>query len=107
MAQSKTARIDPTSGDVVLAYAGGRVPPNVPARDLNGVDIARIAYRRALNDIHRSRSNRIEPGETRKPIERPGEPDYEALVAIADELLASGAFTNPTPAAPVTNGGPA
>lgn len=111
-------KIDPQSGDPILFYAGGRT--TAPARDLSGHDLARIVYVRALAAVKAARSNAVAPGETREPTKRPGPADYATLAALADELVATGAFTRegplvsppaipeiPTPAPPAdSDGGP-
>lgn len=74
--------IDPRSGDTVLFYVEGRVPSEVPARDLNGGDLDRIAYVRRF---------RATDGE------RPGELGEGELDALADELVAGGAFSRDLP----------
>jgi hypothetical protein len=75
--------IDPRSGEIAIYYVEGEpVPGEVPARDLNGGDLDRIAYQRAW---------RAADGE------RPGPISPEDLAVIADELVASGAFSRDLP----------
>ena len=80
--------IDLRSADPVLFYAGGPLPPGVPARDLSGNDLGRIAYVRAQQVAIESES-----------YQQPGQASQGALTAIADELVALGTFTR-APAPP-------
>jgi hypothetical protein len=84
--------IDPAAAGVVLRYLGGRTRRYVPARDLEGVDVARIAYRRAADAMRASRSALRRPGETRPAPRRADPPGPAALAAVADELVATGQF---------------
>ena len=80
------APIDPRSDALVLFYSGGPTPRDVPARDLHGGDLSRIAYARAHLDLVEG---------------LPSAPTPRQLVELAAELLASGSFvTEPTPQAP-------
>ncbi len=72
-----------TSAELSLVFAGGAVPDEVPARDLNAADLARIARIRALQ------------ASAGDPVTAAGD---DELAAIAAELLASGAFTSGAPA---------
>lgn len=109
MARSKSAaaaepvEIDATSGDVVLEYQGGRTGRYVPARDLSGNDLARIAYRRAADVARATRSRVVEvdarKGERPTPT-RPGPATAEELEQLAADLIATGRFArNIEPAA--------
>lgn len=69
--------IDPQSDAIVLIHNGGPVPGDVPARDLHGGDLARIAYVRAHLDLEEGRPKPATP---------------KQLDALATELIASGAF---------------
>jgi hypothetical protein len=89
---AKRPAIDPAAPGVVLAYLGGRPGRFTPARDLEGADVARIAYHRASIAIQRSRSALVRPGETRPAPRRADPPGPEAIAAVADELVASGSF---------------
>ena len=85
-----TFTIDPTSEAIVLTFAGGATADDVPARDLHGGDLARIAYGRAL---------------WAAPTIRPGPASQAALAAVLSDLVATGAFVTATePAAPATTG---
>jgi hypothetical protein len=84
--------IDPAAAGAVLRYLGGRTRRYVPARDLEGVDVARIAYRRAADAMRASRSALRRPGETRPAPRRADQPGPAALAATADELVATGQF---------------
>ena len=92
----KSARARPAivaaAPGVVLEYLGGRLGRYVPARNLEGVDVARIAYHRAADAMRRSRSQLVRPGETRPAPRRADPPDPGAIAAVADELVASGRF---------------
>ena len=71
--------IDPRDGTTVLYYVEGQIAPaEVPARDLNGGDLDRIAYVRRF---------RAGDGEVPSPLAE-GELD-----ALADELVAGGGFS--------------
>lgn len=85
--------IDPTSPAIVLEYQGGRTKRYVPARALAGVDLGRIAYRRAADVERASRSALVKPGEQRAAPSRPGPSSQAELRDLVAELLASGAFT--------------
>jgi hypothetical protein len=87
----------------VLVYQGGTPPRFVPSRDLEAVDLARAAYRRAAREVRVGRGLR-RPGEELAQPTRAAQPDSEAIAAIAEELVASGTFAwtpsttpNPTP----------
>lgn len=84
--------ITPTSPAVVLAYAGGRLGRFVPARDLTGADLGRIVYRRAALLEQSQRSSKVRPGEAPVPPRRPGPATADDVSALADELIATGAF---------------
>jgi hypothetical protein len=86
------ATIDAAAPGVVLRYLGGRNGRYVPARDLEGVDVARIAYHRAADAMRRTRQQLVRPGETRPAPRRADPPGPEAIAAVADELVASGRF---------------
>jgi hypothetical protein len=95
-AKAPKSALDPHASGVVLAYVGGRTKRYVPARDLEGPDLARIAYRRALDAERSGRSSLRREGEEPVAPRRPGPPDSAALAAVADELVASGFFTWPS-----------
>jgi hypothetical protein len=102
---SAPAAIDPSAPGAVLEYVGGRTGRHVPARDLEGVDLARIAYRRAAKLERADRSRLVRPGEQRPAPKRPGPAAAAELEAIATELVATGAFIRteqPEPADPAT-----
>ena len=90
--------IDAQSPDVVLEYSGGATPRGVPARDLTGNDLARIAYHRAAAAGRASRRQLIAPGEQREPVARPGRASQDDLEALATELSATGRFSRNAPA---------
>jgi hypothetical protein len=81
----KTSGIDPRWGEIAVFFTGGPVPGEVPARDLNGGDLDRIAYVRRF---------RAADGETPGPL---AEGELEALV---DELVAGGSFSRERPPEP-------
>ena len=90
--------IDAAAPGVVLEYLGGRTGRYVPARDLEGVDVARIAYHRAADAMRTSRSQLVRPGETRPVPRRADPPGPGAIATVADELVASGLFAWPADA---------
>lgn len=94
--------IDPSAPGVVLVYVGGRTGRHVPARDLEGPDLARIAYHRAAARVRASRSGLRRPGEERPAPRRAEQPGLAEVLAVRDELLAGGHFIAPdaAPAAP-------
>jgi hypothetical protein len=100
--QPDPVAIDGRSPDVVLEYSGGRTPRFVPARDLSGGDLARIAYRRAALAERASRSTKIRPGELPPVPRRPGPATTDELEQLAAALEASGAFARVAPPASVT-----
>jgi hypothetical protein len=92
--------VDGSSPVTFLEYEGGPTPKYVPARDLSGGDLARIAYRRAADVERRGRSLLVRPGEKRAEPQRPGPASVDELEALATELTTSGAFVRV--ATPVT-----
>ena len=81
--------IDRRSDAIVLFYNGGPTPRDVPARDLHGGDLARIAYARAHVDA----------------VGQPKQPTPKQLVELAGDLVALGSFvTAITPEAPALPG---
>ena len=81
--------IDRRSDAIVLFYNGGPTPRDVPARDLHGGDLARIAYARAHVDA----------------VGQPKQPTPKQLADLAGELVALGSFvTAPIPEAPALPG---
>lgn len=98
--------IDPRAPGVVLEYVGGRVRRYVPGRSLEGIDLERIAYRRAADATRASRSRLVVPGAERPQPTRPAPASAAAIEAIADELVATGSFIRVTkpdqPASPAT-----
>ena len=81
--------IDRRSDAIVLFYNGGPTPRDVPARDLHGGDLARIAYARAHVDA----------------VGQPRQPTPKQLVELAGDLVALGSFaTAPIPEAPALPG---
>jgi len=87
--------LDPRAPGVVLEYVGGRARKYVPARDLEGPDLARIAYRRALDAERAGRSRLRRQDEEPATPRRPDPADAAGALAVADELVASGAFAWP------------
>ena len=80
------AAIDPRSDVILLTYSGGPLGLGVPARDLHGGDLARIARVRALSASGGA----------------PVDPATDAqLAALLDELVASGSFALVAPIAPI------
>ena len=63
--------IDRRSDAIVLFYNGGPTPRDVPARDLHGGDLARIAYARAHVDA----------------VGQPKQPTPKQLVELAGDLV--------------------
>jgi hypothetical protein len=97
MARSRKSKtpppaIDPAAAGVVLVYLGGRTRRYVPARDLEGPDLGRIAYRRAADAERAGRSALRRPGEEPAKPRRPDQPGTAAVAAVAAELVASGGF---------------
>ena len=81
--------IDRRSDAIVLFYNGGPTPRDVPARDLHGGDLARIAYARAHVDA----------------VGQPKQPTPKQLAELAAELVGLGSFlTEPIPEAPALPG---
>lgn len=101
MARARRARrpalapgeVDVRSADPLLFYTGdgdGRpFVTGVPARDLSGNDLARVAW---------VRSDRSEENPVR--LASPDDVDQETLAALRDELIATGIYTTTAPAAP-------
>ena len=87
-ASKPASLIDPRSAAVVLFYDGGPTPRDVPARDLHGGDLARIAYVRAHVGLERG---------------RPAPATSARLEALAAQLVTSGAFRT-TPQMPAEPG---
>lgn len=94
-----TATID------ALEYLGGRVPSDVPTRDLGRGDLHRIAYTRKIAKA--ATEPQFHP-ETGKPInfERPTVTDDDISSVVA-ELVASGRFGVPKTSAPAPDHAPA
>ena len=69
--------IDRRSDATVLFYNGGPTPRDVPARDLHGGDLARIAYARAHVDA----------------VGQPKQPTPKQLEALATELSSTGTWS--------------
>jgi hypothetical protein len=127
-ARRKRSTIDGRSPEVVLTWTGGPRGQFVPARDLTGSDLLRIAYRRAVLAGRRNRRDKPAPltpstrARLRLAIEqgtpaereratralrprpsqakRPGTPTPDVLEALAAELVASGSFRRVTEPAP-------
>lgn len=93
MSKTKPALADPASLRVVLHHRGSARNVAAPARDLTAADLARLAYREAARDGL---------ADGRRPD--PRHPDQDLASAIAERLVASGAysFDPPAPAAAPT-----
>lgn len=91
-AAATAVSIDPAAPGLVLAYQGGRTGRFVPHRDLEGVDVARIAYRRAVAHHVKTLSRKVFPGQERAPATRPNHATAKELADLVAELVASGAF---------------
>jgi hypothetical protein len=74
---SPASPIDPRSDAIVLFYNGGPTPRDVPARDLHGGDLARIAYVRAHVGLEKGRPATATPAQ---------------LEALATQLVGLGSF---------------
>jgi hypothetical protein len=86
MAKTRKSPIDGRSDEIVLAHVeGAPAPLDVPERDLNGGDLHRIAYARALSKWD---------GEGDRPADEFGAGDLRDL---ADELEKTGSFTYDVP----------
>jgi hypothetical protein len=124
-ARRKPRPINGRSPEVVLIWTGGRRGQFVPARDLSGADLLRIAYRRAVVTGRKARSQRppqmapeqraklrvaLEQATTdmqririaaqlrpARPSTRPDIPSPAEIEALAAELAASGAFRRVLP----------
>lgn len=87
------AAIDASSDEIVLHHVGDRTPPlNVPARDLTGGDLARLAYANALTE-----QAATQLGVPVKQGEEPPEPTRPRVTPsmlgdVYEELIESGAF---------------
>ena len=95
MSVSKTtpkSAIDAQSDEPVLEYVGPGTIRDVPAADLHGGELARVAYARALPDAHAEweQSEVAEDG-TRAAFVQP-KVTGSHLRALADELVASGLY---------------
>jgi len=103
---TEAAAIDARSAAVVLRYVGPGIQHGVPTRDLHGGDLNRIVFVRAHAGVAWEK-----PGATRPPTVAAA----EALEALADELVATGAYardvphgtTTDEPAGPATTDEPA
>jgi hypothetical protein len=100
------APIDPRSETIVLEYVDGRTARYVPARDLSGNDLARIAYRRATDKARASRRVLVAPGAQRVKPSRPALATPRELKVLAAELVSSGRFAR-NQAAPADDNPPA
>lgn len=95
---SKTTKdIDPQSDETVVFYTGDKVVPAVPARDLHGGDLARIAYVRSHQATDwDARDEAGNPPSTPRPA------TAHALAKLADELVDTGAYRHTKPDKPVS-----
>lgn len=101
--EAPTIEIDRTSAEVVLYFVGQRSARNAPARDLTHNDIARLAYREALDEVLVDVGRPIDPDDPDAGvIERPDHKtvDQERANAIVAGLLESGSFALEAPAVP-------
>lgn len=105
------ALVDPTSDTVLFRYTGpdgeierpdgsilqlARGAAGSPARDLTEADVARLAYRRSLDEVLDRVGQPSDPGDPDSPpITRPDprKPDPKHVEAITAEIVASGRFT--------------
>lgn len=85
--QATVDEIDPAGESTVVYYTGPGVTYDVPTRDLHGGDLARVAYVRA----HLATDWTVE-GAT-----DPGSATPTQLADLADELVASGAYSREAP----------
>src|SRR5688500_4258141 len=101
MAKQKVPTFDLRSDEVILAYVGdGRSARNAPARDLTHNDIARLAYREALNEVANAVGLPIDSEDPDGPkYERPDHKvvDQARVAAIYNELAESGFFSTDVP----------
>ena len=98
MPKSKSAEIDPRSEAPVLAYTGPGSVAHVPARDLHGGDLNRIAYVRAHQAIDWDLPDAQQPPEIATA---------RTLDALVDELEATGFYSRAVPDQPATTDEPA
>lgn len=85
--QATADEIDPAGETIVLYYTGPRVIYDVPARDLHGGDLGRAAYVRGHLATDWTVAGATDPG--------PATPAQ--LANLADELIASGAYSREAP----------
>lgn len=90
MAKTQTDAIDPASDEPVIYFAGDKAVAGVPARDLSGGDLSRIAYVRA----HHGTDWSVEGSELPKAA------TAHQLAKLADELVESGAYRRTKPDVP-------
>jgi hypothetical protein len=83
--------IDPRGEDVVLFYVGPGVIHNIPARDLHGGDLNRAVYVRAHAAVVWEHEGAAVPSRIAGP---------DALAALAETLVNSGAYSRNEPADP-------
>lgn len=86
--------IDPAGEDVVIYFAGDKVIAGVPARDLSGGDLARLAYVRA----HHA-TDWTSRGEAGNAPALPSPATAHQLAKLADELVDSGVYRRTRPSA--------
>lgn len=84
--------IDPAGEETVLYYAGAGVVSGVPARDLHGNDLARVAYVRA----HRATDWDQRDKDGNGPA-LPKPATQAELAKLVDELVESGAYSREVP----------
>lgn len=90
----RTRDIDHTSDEIVLKYTGdgNRIVRDVPARDLTGADVARLAYVRDLRPIANGVGQPVDRDDPDSPVhERPDprNPKASTIREVLDELEAS------------------
>jgi len=99
------AGIDPRGEEIVLRYGGAGFIEGIPARDLHGGDLNRVAYVRTFRAAHdvletERRAWAADPSGPEPELRAPGIATAAELEAIAAELEASGIYSRNKSAAP-------
>ncbi len=102
--------IDPRGEEIVLDYGGTGFVEGIPARDLHGGDLNRVAYVRKFRAAHdvletERRAWAADPSGPEPELRSPGFATADELEAIATELSASGIYSRTKSAAPAATEG--